>query len=219
MKNSSQPQDVRVIIKGAGGQGVVVADILLKMNRGHFGIKPVGFIDDDPLLHGKTVCDLEVFGSTLEDVRSGYDAVVVAIGKNRMRANFFEQFQTEGKRFATCKHTSAIIAEGVGIGPGTMICAGVIVNPAAKIGENVILNTGCTIDHHDTIDDHAHIAPGVNLGGEVVVGEGALIGIGASVLPGVKIGRWSVIGGGAVVTGDVPDGAVYCGVPAVPRKL
>ena len=30
---------------------------------------------------------------------------------------------------------------------------------------------------------HAHIAPGVHLGGEVTVGQGALVGIGATVMP------------------------------------
>jgi acetyltransferase-like isoleucine patch superfamily enzyme len=60
------------------------------------------------------------------------------------------------------------------------------------------------------------VAPGVRLGGDVEVGEGALIGIGAVVLPGKKIGAWAVVGAGAVVTKDVAPNATVVGVPARP---
>jgi acetyltransferase-like isoleucine patch superfamily enzyme len=43
---------------------------------------------------------------------------------------------------------------------------------------------------------------------------GADIGTGAILLPGVTIGAGSIIGAGAVVTHDVPDYAVFAGVPA-----
>jgi maltose O-acetyltransferase len=42
------------------------------------------------------------------------------------------------------------------------------------------------------------------------------IGAGAIVLPGVSIGRGAVVAAGAVVTRDVPDGAVVAGMPAKP---
>lgn len=101
-----------------------------------------------------------------------------------------------------------------------MICAGVVVNTGSVIGADVILNTGCTVDHHNRIGDHAHIAPGVHMGGEVEVGEGALVGIGATVMPRKRIGAWSVVGAGTLVTRDVPDGVVVVGAPArVVREL
>jgi acetyltransferase EpsM len=53
----------------------------------------------------------------------------------------------------------------------------------------------------------------VALAGNVVVGEGAHIGIGAAVIQNVKIGKWATIGGGAVIIRDVPDYAVVVGNP------
>ena len=48
----------------------------------------------------------------------------------------------------------------------------------------------------------------------VAIGEGADIGVNAVILPGVTVGARSIVGAGAVVTGDVPPGAVVAGVPA-----
>ena len=48
----------------------------------------------------------------------------------------------------------------------------------------------------------------------VVVGEGALVGIGANVIPERTIGAWSVVGAGATVIEDVPERATVVGVPA-----
>jgi acetyltransferase-like isoleucine patch superfamily enzyme len=70
------------------------------------------------------------------------------------------------------------------------------------------------------IGDHAHVAPGVHTGGEVRIGEGTLVGIGATVMPGCSVGSWSVIGAGAVVTADLPGSVTAVGVPArILRRL
>jgi acetyltransferase-like isoleucine patch superfamily enzyme len=42
----------------------------------------------------------------------------------------------------------------------------------------------------------------------------AWIGAQAIILPGVRIGRSSIVGAGAVVTKDVPERTIVCGVPA-----
>ena len=53
-----------------------------------------------------------------------------------------------------------------------------------------------------------------------MIGDGALLGIGAILLDGVRLGRCAVVAAGAVVTRDVPDFSVVAGNPArVLRKL
>lgn len=63
--------------------------------------------------------------------------------------------------------------------------------------------------------------PGIPIGrqpvqskGPIIVGDEAWLGVGVIVLAGVRIGQGAVIGAGAVVTHDIPDGAIASGVPA-----
>jgi acetyltransferase-like isoleucine patch superfamily enzyme len=50
--------------------------------------------------------------------------------------------------------------------------------------------------------------------GGIIIDDDAWLGFGVIVLDGVRIGKGAVIGAGAVVTKDVPDGAIAAGVPA-----
>ena len=206
----------RILILGAGGHAQVVADILMRGRGAGKDVELLGYLDDDPGLAWKSFLGLSVLGVVSDLSRIKHDAVVVAIGDNRARSQVYVRFIEQGERFAVALHPSANVAPGVKLGPGTMVCAGVVVNPQSEVGEDVILNTGCTVDHHNRIGPHAHIAPGAHLGGEVTVEEGAMVGIGAIVLPQVRIGAWSVVGARAVVLKDVPPGVTVIGVPAKP---
>ena len=211
---------MRIIILGAGGHAQVVADILLHIQSSDRAVHPVGYLDDDPDLLGKTPLGLPVLGKIDELAQIEHDAVVVGIGNNRVRHRLYRDLLARGETFALACHPDAVIALNVSIGLGSVVCAGVVVNTGSRIGVNAILNTGCTVDHHNQIGDHAHIAPGVHLGGDVRIGVGTLVGIGATVIPQRSVGDWSVIGAGSVVTKNVLSGVVAVGTPArVIRKL
>ena len=55
--------------------------------------------------------------------------------------------------------------------------------------------------------------------GGIVIGDDAWLGYGVIVLDGVRIGNGAVIGAGAVVTRDIPDGAIAAGIPARVIKM
>ena len=61
---------------------------------------------------------------------------------------------------------------------------------------------------------NVHIAPGVNLAGNVSLGEGVFVGIGSAVVPGISVGDWATLGAGAVVINDIAAHSVAVGVPA-----
>jgi acetyltransferase EpsM len=53
----------------------------------------------------------------------------------------------------------------------------------------------------------------VSLAGDVVVAEGALLGIGSSVIPGIHVGPWATVGAGAAVVRDLEEKGTFVGVP------
>jgi sugar O-acyltransferase (sialic acid O-acetyltransferase NeuD family) len=208
----------RVLILGAGGHAQVVADILLRARDAGQPVTPIGYLDDNASLHGKVFLDLPVLGHIMALDRVPHDAIIIAVGNNQIRKRLADEFSAAGETFAGAHHPAATIAPDVLIGPGAMICAGVVINTGSAIGAHVILNTGCTVDHHNDIESYAHIAPGVHTGGEVIIAEGALIGIGATIAPRTSVGAWATVGAGAVVTKPVPPGVTVVGVPARPLQ-
>ena len=209
---------MRVLILGAGGHAQVVADILLRAREAGQKITPIGYLDDDTDLHGKMLLDLPVLGDTSLLGRIPHEAAIIAIGNNQIRRRLAEHFFLAGETFIIARHPASVTAPDVRIGPGTMICAGAIVNTGSVIGAHVILNTGCTVDHHSVVGDYVHVAPGGHIVGEVVIEEGALIGIGATIAPRLSVGAWATVGAGAVVTKSVPHGVTVVGVPARPLQ-
>jgi len=209
---------MRVVVVGCGGHGIVVADTLLCAVRAGSAVNPIGYVDDDPAQAGRLLLGLPVLGRIEQLAQVPHEGVIVAIGDNQTRQTIFNMLSSRHERFLIAHHPTAIVADSAVIGPGTMICAGVIVNPCSTIGANVILNTGCSIDHHNQIGDHVHIAPGVHTGGTVKVGDGSLVGIGATIMPGLKIGARSIVGAGALVAEDVPSDVTVVGLPARPVR-
>lgn len=209
---------MQILIIGAGGHGQVVADALLCARRAGQAVQPIGYVDDNRSITGQVRLGLPILGTIDELGTISYDALVIAIGNNRVRSRLYATLQQQGNCFATVCHPHAVIAANVCLEQGTVILAGVVVNTGCIIGANVILNTGCTIDHHSRIGDHVHIAPGVHIGGDVHIGEGTLVGIGATVMPQRGIGMWSTIGAGALVHRDLPACVTAYGVPAQLRN-
>ncbi len=205
---------MRVLILGAGGHGQVAADILLRMREAGQEILPIGFLDDDKSLHGKSFLGLKVMGGISRAADFQHGALFPAIGDNKQRSRIFAELSARGETFVSAIHPRAVLAADVEPEPGCLICAGCVVNTGSLIMANSILNTGCTVDHHNRIGPHAHVAPGVNLGGEVTVGQGAFMGIGSCAVPRVRIGAWSIVGAGAAVISDVPGNETWTGVPA-----
>lgn len=98
---------------------------------------------------------------------------------------------------------------------------GNVVFPGARVGLDVTLaghvhvNYNAVVAHGCRLGRFVTVCPGATLSGDVQVGEGVLIGAGATVIHGgITIGEWSTVGAGAVVVEDVPPFTTVAGVPA-----
>lgn len=84
-----------------------------------------------------------------------------------------------------------------------------------KIGSDVTLSGNVTFVTHDGgVGLFRDKYPGINVYGEIFIGNRVFIGVNSIILPGVTIGDNVVIGAGSVVTRDIPSNVVAAGVPA-----
>jgi acetyltransferase-like isoleucine patch superfamily enzyme len=83
------------------------------------------------------------------------------------------------------------------------------------IGERCAVASGVRFITHDGASYlFRREFPSIDIVGRITLGDDVMIGMNAILLPDTEIGDYSIIGAGAVVSGQVPPGSVYAGVPA-----
>ena len=201
-----------LIIIGAGGHGKVVADIAKKTKL----YKHIAFLDENL---NKAVPGYKWLGKPEEYRKwAKHSDFFVAIGDGQGRYKIQKELEGE-VILATLIHPSAVIAEDVKIGNGTVIMANAVVNSGSVLGCGVIINTASTVDHDCKIGNYVHIAPGCHICGTVSVGTGTWIGVGACVINGITICGECTIGAGAAVICDITENGTYVGIPAKKQEL
>jgi acetyltransferase-like isoleucine patch superfamily enzyme len=122
----------------------------------------------------------------------------------------------------------AHILPGAVIGGDCNVCDLVFVENDVRVGDRVTIKCGVQLWDGVEIEDDVFIGPNATFTNDplprsrawrdapvrTLVRKGASIGANATLLPGITIGREAVVGAGAVVTRDVPAGAIVQGNPA-----
>jgi len=202
-----------LVILGAGGGSKSIHWLVETINSARNTWNILGFIDEDPALHGTSLCGLPVLGG-FEWFDDHRPLLVHGVGYPRVRRRFARMARERGLDFALAIAPEVRFSRFVTFGAGCVVCTGSVLTSHVSVGDHCLINLNCTIGHDTVMEDYVVLAPGVHLSGASHLEEGVEIGAGAVVLPGKRIGRNAVIGAGAVVTTDIPANSVAVGVPA-----
>jgi len=198
----------RLLIIGASGHGKVVADIA-RLND----YLEVYFLDDNARIKDCNGCPVIGKSTDAETLNaSQISDFFVAIGNAVIRENIMNRLANFN--VISLIHPSAVVAEDVHIGIGTVVMAGAVINPGTIIGKGCIINTGATIDHDNTIADFVHISVGAHLAGKVEINKSTWVGIGTVISNNIRICEEVILGAGTVVIKNIEKSGTYVGTPA-----
>jgi sugar O-acyltransferase (sialic acid O-acetyltransferase NeuD family) len=204
-----------VVILGAGGFARETYWVFLEDNAEKKKWNVIGFVDDNPKLHGTELCDIPVLGGFdwLEQNAGNRFQVICGVGNPRLRKAIAARAAALGFDFCTVVHPDVRMSRWVELGAGTIVTAGSILTTQIKIGPHTIVNLDSTIGHDTIVGAYCNINPGCHISGCVKFGDGVDFGTGAVIVHGKSVGDWSVIGAGAVVADDIPSHVTAVGVP------
>lgn len=204
---------MRIAICGAGGFGREVAPLALA--QADAGLTdPVVFVrgPGDP----EAVAGLPCL--PLSELPEDY-RLVVAVGDGALRRRLVEE--AAGRTFVSLIADTARLRGRSRIGEGAILCDGAVITDGATIGRHFQANLHAYVAHDCTVGDFVTLAPRASVNGNVVLEDDVYVGTGAVLKQGTPdrplvVGRGAVIGMGAVVTRDVAPGETVVGNPARP---
>lgn len=213
----------QIVIFGTGGNCIDIVDIIDEMNdngTGHY--ECVGFLDDNPDMHGKELAGLRVLGplSMAEDLPENVK-FVNGIGSDRSYLNkrtIISKMNVSLDRFETLIHPKASISKMSKLGRGVVVFPNVTISSNVKIGNHVIILPNSVISHDSSVGDYSCITSGVCISGNVIVGSDCYLGTNSSIRGNVSIGARCLIGMGSCILYDVKEESVMVGVPGKPIK-
>ena len=178
-------QDNRIIVLGAGGQGMEILDIINKTKVFDF----VGFVDPSGAY--------EYFGhkilgndDDLDELRAqGIKYAAIAAGwlNIALTKKLIENVLKAGFSLPNLVHPTAYVYPTAKLLGGVQVFANSVVGANAEIGFASVVQNLALISHDSKIGRGVFIAPGAKIAGNVKVGDYAIIGMNASVYLRVEI--------------------------------
>jgi len=205
---------------GASGFGREVMPLLRAQLQQVASIEQLVFIDDAPpakQLNGHDVLTWAEFLARPASQRS----IVLAIANSSIREALAQRCQGAGIDQLSVQAANVVCMDSITLGEGAVLTPFVTLTSNIHIGRYFHANIYSYVAHDCIIGDFVTFAPRVMCNGNVHIEDHAYIGTGAVLKQGTSdkplvIGRGAVVGMGAVVTKSVPAGVTVVGNPARP---
>lgn len=203
-------------IYGASGFGREV----LPLVREQYVNAQFCFIDDGSEESELNGCPVYTYQQYLE-LPQAVKSVVFAIANSKIREALEAKCKQDSLKIISVKASNSIVLDEVDIGEGAVLCHFTQLTSNIKIGKQFHANIYSYVAHDCVIGDYVTFAPKVQCNGNVHIENHAYIGTGAIIKQGTPkrplvIGEGAVVGMGAVVTKSVAPGVTVIGNPARP---
>lgn len=209
-------------IYGASGCGRGIMPLAREMFATRDDVELV-FIDDgvatlaDSVVNGHRTLSWDEFMGAKADAKS----LAIAIADSRIRERLAQRCSQAGVGIFTVKAGNVVIMDDVRIGEGALLSPFVTITSNIRIGKHFHANIYSYVEHDCIIGDYVTFAPSARCNGNIVIEDHAYIGSGAVIKQGrhgnpLIIGYGAIVGMGAVVTKNVPPGVTVVGCPARP---
>jgi sugar O-acyltransferase (sialic acid O-acetyltransferase NeuD family) len=212
-------QQTLYAVYGASGYGREVMPVARQqLAQGGASAAHLVFVDDRPdvpVLNGQRVLTYAQF--LAEEATTRY--AVLAIGSGAVREKLALRCAADGVQPWSVAAANVVQMDEVVVGEGAVLSPFVTLTSNIRIGRHFHANIYSYVAHDCVIGDFVTFAPGVQCNGNVTIEDHAYIGTGAVLRQGksgepLVIGRGAVVGMGAVVTKSVAPGATVVGNPA-----
>ena len=217
-----QQQDVYAVY-GASGYGREVMPVA-RQQLALAGVPAsrLVFVDDAPgpaLVNGQR---LMTYAQFLAEPAAARHAVL-AIASGTVREALAQRCAADGVQPWAVVAANVVQMDGVQLGEGAVLSPFVTLTSNVRIGRHFHANIYSYVAHDCVVGDFVTFAPRVHCNGNVVIEDHAYIGTGAILKQGqpgnpLVIGRGAVVGMGAVVTKSVAPGNTVVGNPARPLQ-
>jgi len=144
----------------------------------------------------------------------------IAIADYKARERISKKMIVSNVQPFTIKASNAMVLDNNDIGEGAILCPFTTVTSNATIGKFFHSNIYSYVAHDGLIGDFVTFGPSVHCNGKVVIEDYAYVGTGVVIKQGTNerpmvVGKGAVVGMGAVVTKSVPPFTTVVGNPAV----
>lgn len=176
------------------------------------------FVDDKlagSQCNGHLVIDFNTF-TKFEGVDK---RIAVAISDSKVRSQVVARCKDADLPFFQIRASQSVLMNYSNIGEGALISPFVTITSNVVIGHYFHANLYAYIEHDCIVGDFVTFAPAAKCNGNVHIGDGVYVGSGAVIKNGnsdrpLVIGAGAIIGMGAVVVKDVAPGVTVVGNPA-----
>lgn len=206
---------------GAAGYGREVMPLARScLQREGVAVRQLVFIDDNPPASHLNYQRVSLYADFLAKPASQH-YVAIAVANSQIRQKLADRIQNDGVQPWSIQADNVIVMDDVIIGEGALLSPFVTLTSNIRIGRYFHANIYSYVAHDCVIGDYVTFAPSVKCNGNVTIEDHAYIGTGAILRQGkpgqpLVIGKGAVVGMGAVVTKDVAAGVTVVGNPARP---